>query len=212
MRSFYRAKPKKLLVFILVISFLFLIYQVYHLTNLSSLLSPTVSTTSSLIISNNLNQIHSSKHLNLEKQESLNNNSPQSGIFIAGVSPNDVETYRMAFEFIPGKFQCLQSKELIEKDLVNDDYCDCSDGSDEPSTSACSHLPNSRFYCKAGSCNQPGEHSIPSSRVNDGICDCCDGSDEMNRVADKSTNQYRLHMSKYINPSALNSPLQACFN
>ncbi len=111
----------------------------------------------------------------------------QSGIFIAGVSPNDLETYRMAFEFIPGKFQCLQSKELIEKDLVNDDYCDCSDGSDEPSTSACSHLPNSRlvakiinwwlqnikdlitrFYCKAGSCNQPGEHSIPSSRVNDG--------------------------------------------
>ena len=54
----------------------------------------------------------------------------------------------MAFEFIQGKFQCLQSKELIEKDLVNDDYCDCSDGSDEPSTSACSHLPNSRLAAK----------------------------------------------------------------
>lgn len=44
MRSFYRTKPKRLLIIVLVISFLFLIYQVYHLTNLSSLLSPAAST------------------------------------------------------------------------------------------------------------------------------------------------------------------------
>jgi hypothetical protein len=54
---------------------------------------------------------------------------------------------------------------------VNDDYCDCpEDGSDEPSTGACS---NSVFVC-AG---EEGK-AIPGSRVNDFICDCCDGSDE----------------------------------
>lgn len=66
---------------------------------------------------------------------------------------------------------------------VNDDYCDCQDGSDEPLTSACSHLlletaPGGfngvpvLFSCKSGG------QVFPSVMVNDGICDCCDGSDE----------------------------------
>ena len=58
---------------------------------------------------------------------------------------------------------------------VNDDYCDCQDGSDEYLTSACSHLPSVRFLCE-------NKGYLPSllhtSKVDDGICDCCDGSDE----------------------------------
>lgn len=86
---------------------------------------------------------------------------------------------------------------------MNDDYCDCPDGSDEPGTSACSHLSHHSpqsvadrpgnndleltlalpgFYCK----NKGHRPSyIPFQRVNDGICDyelCCDGSDEWARV------------------------------
>ena len=55
---------------------------------------------------------------------------------------------------------------------LNDDYCDCTDGTDEPSTSACVHA---YFVCSSGGTR------IPSSRVNDGVCDCCDGSDEYRR-------------------------------
>lgn len=69
-------------------------------------------------------------------------------------------------------FTCLDGSISIHFSSVNDDYCDCPDGSDEPGTSAC---PNGRFFC-------PNIGFKPlylqSSRVNDGICDCCDGSDE----------------------------------
>lgn len=61
-------------------------------------------------------------------------------------------------------FKCIKSGELIPFRLVNDDYCDCKDGSDEPGTSGC---PNGRFYCE----NKGFFPAyIRSSRVNDGVC------------------------------------------
>jgi len=61
-------------------------------------------------------------------------------------------------------FRCLNGAEEFPPDYVNDDYCDCPDGSDEPGTAAC---PHGKFYCvNAG--HVPA--FIPSSRVNDRIC------------------------------------------
>ena len=81
------------------------------------------------------------------------------------------------------RFHCLDGVQVLPYDRLNDDYCDCDDGSDEPGTSACSGVvtwlstesSGSGFYCaNQGYVGQ----LIPPSRVNDGICDCCDGQDE----------------------------------
>ena len=83
--------------------------------------------------------------------------------------------------FIGESFTCDGSI-VLPLSAVNDDYCDCEDGSDEPGSSAC---PNGRFWCanRITMGTAAYEHVLseflPSSRVNDGICDCCDGSDEI---------------------------------
>ncbi|KAK7508152.1 hypothetical protein BaRGS_00000391 [Batillaria attramentaria] len=84
-----------------------------------------------------------------------------------GVSSSKASFYQEGKEFV-----CLDSGQVIPWEYVNDDYCDCSDGTDEPGTSACS---NGFFFCENRAYR--GTY-IASSRVNDGICDCCDGSDE----------------------------------
>ncbi|CAH2069756.1 unnamed protein product [Thlaspi arvense] len=84
-----------------------------------------------------------------------------------GISPQDEKYYKSSSEI-----KCKDGSKKFTKAQLNDDFCDCADGTDEPGTSAC---PNGKFYCRNAG------HSplvLFSSRVNDGICDCCDGSDE----------------------------------
>ena len=73
-------------------------------------------------------------------------------------------------------FAC--DKQLIPLSSVDDDYCDCADGSDEPRTGAC---PDTHFVCTLP--RWPQQATVPASRVNDGVCDCCDGSDEWRSAA-----------------------------
>ncbi|KAG6613039.1 putative glucosidase [Phytophthora cinnamomi] len=71
-------------------------------------------------------------------------------------------------------FTCDDGLQRLELSRINDNYCDCADGSDEPGTSACSHTA-AVFHCANAGFFAA---DVPTSRVNDGVCDCCDGSDE----------------------------------
>ncbi|XP_031249367.1 glucosidase 2 subunit beta [Pistacia vera] len=85
-----------------------------------------------------------------------------------GISPQDEKYYKTSSDTI----KCKDGSNKFTKTQLNDDFCDCLDGTDEPGTSAC---PNGKFYCQN---TGHAPRKIFSSRVNDGICDCCDGSDE----------------------------------
>ncbi|CAH9122508.1 unnamed protein product [Cuscuta epithymum] len=87
-----------------------------------------------------------------------------------GISPQDEQYYSGLSS--GAAIKCKNGSNKFSVAQLNDDFCDCPDGSDEPGTSAC---PSGKFYCRNAG------HTpllIYSSRVNDGICDCCDGSDE----------------------------------
>lgn len=80
-------------------------------------------------------------------------------------------------------WSCLDGSRSISWSAVNDDYCDCPDGSDEPGASTPSRLTltynalilhlgtgacrNSTFFCR--NIGHVGA-SISSTRVNDGLC------------------------------------------
>ncbi|KAF7893422.1 uncharacterized protein EAF02_000960 [Botrytis sinoallii] len=117
-----------------------------------------------------------------------------------GVGPEFAKFYKST-----DKFTCLSNPSIsIEISKVNDDYCDCPDGSDEPGTSACTYLsklsPPQPLQGTTGSsphntslalpgyyCKNKGHIPtyVPFTYVNDGVCDyelCCDGSDEWENV------------------------------
>ncbi|PRD22472.1 UNVERIFIED_CONTAM: Glucosidase 2 subunit beta [Trichonephila clavipes] len=97
---------------------------------------------------------------------------------LGALRPRGVSLPKKVFYDPSQQFYCLDGSGQFPFHFVNDDFCDCEDGSDEPGTAACK---NGVFNCL-----NHGHESVnlPSSRVNDGICDCCDSSDEYRSSAD----------------------------
>ncbi|KAM0276166.1 hypothetical protein ACHAQH_007018 [Verticillium albo-atrum] len=111
-----------------------------------------------------------------------------------GVGPEFAKFYET------DSFSCISHPEIrLKPGQINDNTCDCPDGSDEPGTAACASidtlsppqpLPGSVSGTTGAAHALPGFWCaneghlgayIPFMFVNDGICDydlCCDGSEE----------------------------------
>jgi len=126
------------------------------------------------------------------RKDNSNNGNVDSGI--RGV----LSHYQSKYSDDDARLVC-DSNKILKINDINDGYCDCDDGFDEPGTSACIHgnitiiiiitITNIATILGKFHCNNKGYKSIvlASSRVDDGICDCCDGSDEGTVVQCKDT-------------------------
>lgn len=188
-KPFYKQKFKMSLLCVILMGFIFMCYQFFYLTELSDSTKPKTLTI--LESSHDKNNINKNKLiLKLSTAESVVRTVLRFVYFLMrccffiiqidfyrGISLKHYDNY---IPSLNNTFKCLENELEIKFERVNDDFCDCDDGSDEPSTNACF---NGVFYCKYQKRHITGrgrDVSIPSSRVNDRICDCCDGSDEWN--------------------------------
>ncbi|KAL5285227.1 hypothetical protein ACFFRR_007150 [Megaselia abdita] len=176
-KPFYKQKAKVLLLVIFLFAIAFFVYEIVVINQLP--MSSPIKTTYSYNYNNNFNnnrEPRNRKASNSPTQLKTDDNQNEKSLeIIRGIRLFDYHAYKPDSK---NMFHCLSDSKAIPYSRVNDDFCDCADGSDEPSTNACA---NGKFYCRYQKRHITGrgrDFYIPSSRVNDRVCDCCDGSDE----------------------------------
>lgn len=164
-KPFYKRKLFVVFILLLLSSIMFLAYQLYFVNQLAN-------STEMQITERILHQVHSKP-----TNQRLVEVNPKREL-VRGIRIRDIDNYTKHHH--PDQmFHCLDKSAVIAWERLNDDFCDCPDGSDETITNACA---NGKFYCTKQLRHKTGRGQdvfVPTSRVNDGICDCkLDCSDE----------------------------------
>lgn len=163
-KPFYKQKLFVFFILLLLSSILFLAYQLYFVNQLASSTEMHIAP-----------EHHTDHHNEPTPKRVLESNPKRE--FVKGIRIRDIDSYTRIF--VDQKFKCLDGTQDVAWERLNDDYCDCSDGTDETFTNACA---NGKFYCSKQLRHKTGRGQdvfVPTSRLNDGICDCkLDCSDE----------------------------------
>ena len=128
---------------------------------------------------------------------SKSNNEDSENLILNGLNQEEYDSNQIYINKINSThFSCDQEKKILSLDKLNDNYCDCEDGSDENQTNACI---NGKFYCRY---YLYFPTIISTSKLNDGICDCCDGADEVNNNCSNtclylSVQEYKKYISEF---------------
>lgn len=164
-KPFYKRKLFMFFILLLLSSIMFLAYQLYFVNQLAN-------STEMLMTEKDTHHVHNVKPTNKRVVEV----NPKREL-LRGIRIRDIDNYTKLY--VDQKFKCLDGSDEILWERLNDDFCDCDDGSDETFTNACS---NGKFYCAKQLRHKTGRGQdvfVQSSRINDGICDCkLDCSDE----------------------------------
>lgn len=163
-KPFYKRKLFVIFILVLLCSTFFLAYQLYFVNQLAN--------STEMLMTEKLTR----EFLHTEPPQKLTVEITPRKI-LRGIRIRDIDSYTKVF--VDQKFKCLDGVAEIDWAKLNDNYCDCLDGSDETFTNACA---NGKFYCTKQLRHRTGRGQdvfVPSSRINDGVCDCrLDCSDE----------------------------------
>lgn len=182
-------KKKNVIILTVCMVLCFILYQLYFFLTIAS-----EATKPNRVIPVFDHEKVNDNYLRSEDDKFLNNEGIIKGVFYA-----HMPKYRPDSNH---DFKCLKSEQRIPFENLNDDFCDCEDGTDEPSTNAC---VNGTFYCDTQHHKKVIVNQVPSGKVNDGICDCCDGSDEWlhkpnsKLLSQSNDKHYRFYVTKCPN-------------
>ena len=85
---------------------------------------------------------------------------PRATLFLLTITANAAFFGRQRKPDVPeGGLACDGGYTAVPSSYINDDYCDCNDGADEPRTSACSGFTTTKLFACAD------DRRIPASRV-----------------------------------------------
>lgn len=137
-RWFLRKRIKYLL---LIVSVIFVINQLQlsaklNRQNVGKLIIGSLRDTHRVIVGKKTSKWNQPQHSKLVRDKNGRT------VSLRGTRDQDIAKY---LPNVNGKFMCFPTKKEIDFVKINDDYCDCPDGSDEPGTNACN---NGIFYCE----------------------------------------------------------------
>lgn len=131
-KPFYKHKIFVFFLLLLCVSITFLIYQVKFVSQLQNPTELFAENLSSRELRPTKERQHKPQHAGVKEI----NTNPTS--VLRGIRIRDIDSYTQ--KLTSPMFQCLDRSKTIEWTKVNDDFCDCADGTDETYTNAVSWM------------------------------------------------------------------------